>query len=166
MNYLIIPVIILLIIISITLVWFNLPGTFIFLCIVYLVGLFTSFEIITNKILLITLAIFIFLEVLELLLSAITIKLYGGKNSSVLLSFVGGLVGAVIGNLFLPIIGAFIGLIIGSYLAIYFNEKKIGKSKEKATEIATVSTIAYLFSKGLKSFGILVFGIYLLKLII
>ena len=41
-----------------------------------------DFEIITKKILIILLIIFVALEIMEFLLATLTVKLYGGKNSS------------------------------------------------------------------------------------
>ena len=87
------------------------------------------------------LLIFIFLEIIEFLLSMITVKLYGGKSSSSFLSIIGGFVGALILNFILPILGAFIGLIVGSYTTAYFIEKKSGKTKKEALRVANGTII-------------------------
>ena len=162
MDFILILIISLLIIFSIILVWINLPGNFIFLFFMFLFGYFSNFEIITQKILLISLLLYILFEIIEFLLSALTIKLYGGKNTSVFLSIIGGFLGAIIGNFVFPIIGGMIGLIMGAYITTYYNEKKNGKTSEEATQIANSTTLGYILSKGLKSIGILVLGIYLI----
>ena len=164
MNLLIITSILLLIIISSILVWINLPGTFIFLFFTFLFGLYNSFDIIDEKKLLIAFAICVFLELIEFLFSVLTIKIYGGKNSSALLSIAGGLIGAIIGSFIFPILGSLFGLILGAYLITYYNEKRGGKTHDQAMKIAGSSTLGYIFSKGLKSISIGAFGLYIIKL--
>jgi len=164
MDLLIIALIILLVIISFILVWINLPGTFLFLFFLFLFGWYDNFDIITKNFLLIGLGVFVFLEVIEFLFSALTIKIYGGKNSSALLSIAGGFIGAIIGSFIFPVIGSLFGLILGSYLITYYNEKKAGKTKQEARKIAGSSTLGYILSKGLKSLGIVVFSFYIVKL--
>ena len=162
MDFVLILIISLLIIISIILVWINLPGNFIFLFFIFLFGLFSDFTLITEKILFIILLIYILFEIVEFLLSALTVKLYGGKNTSVFLSIIGGFLGAIVGNSIFPIIGGVIGLIIGAYAMTYYNEKRSGKTSEEAIQIANSTTLGYILAKGLKSTSILVFGIYLI----
>jgi len=164
MNLLIITLLILLVIISSLLVWINFPGTFLFLGIVFLFGLYNSFDIITKNFLLIALVVCILLELIEFLFSALTIKIYGGKNSSALLSIAGGFIGAIIGSFIFPVIGSLFGLILGSYLTTYYNEKREGKTNQEARKIAGSSTLGYIFSKGIKSLGIIIFGFYIIKL--
>ena len=110
-----------------------------------------------------TLIVFVFLELVEFFLSAITVKIYGGKSSSSFLSIIGGIAGAVIMNFFLPIIGVFFGLIIGSYLTVYFFEIKSGNTKKEAIKIANGVIIGYVVSKGIKTLAILAIGIYIIK---
>ena len=124
-----------------------------------------NFETISFKVLIISLLIFIFLEIIEFLLSMLTVKLYGGKISSSFLSVIGGFVGAFIINFIFPIIGACIGLILGSYMTVYFIEKKSGKKTEEALKIANSTTIGYIISKCFKTSGIIFLGIYILNLI-
>ena len=123
-----IAAIVLMAIISIILVWINLPGTFVFLLLIFCFDFFlgTTFHYFIGfpeNFLMIMLIIFVVAEAIEFLLNAIMVKFYGGKNSSAFLSILGAIVGATIGNLILPIIGAFLGLIIGAYLVTYYNEK-------------------------------------------
>tara|TARA_Y100000994_G_scaffold140616_1_gene115262 strand:+ start:5154 stop:5645 length:492 start_codon:yes stop_codon:yes gene_type:complete len=155
--------IVLLVVISCILVWINLPGSFLFLFFIFLYALYDDFEIITQNILLLALVVFILLELLEFLLSLLTIKMYGGNNSSAWLSIVGGIAGAIFGSFIIPIIGSVLGLIFGSYFITYYNEKNIGKTHEEAKKIAGSSTLGYIFSKGLKSATILIFALNILK---
>ena len=164
MNFILVGLIILVGIITFILVWLNLPGTFIFLFFSFFLGLYNSFDIISKKILIIALLVCVLLELLEYLFSTLTIKIYGGKNSSAFLSIVGGLIGAIIGSFILPVIGSLIGLLVGSFLITYYNEKSDGKTKQEAITIATSSILGYVFSKGVKSLSILMFAFYIIKL--
>ena len=155
--------IVLLVIISCILVWINLPGSFLFLFFIFLYALYDGFELITQNLLLLALCIFIVLELIEFLLSLLTIKLYGGNNSSAWLSIIGGIVGAIIGSFIIPIIGSVFGLILGSYFITYYNEKNIGRTHEEAKKIAGSSTLGYIFSKGLKTVAIIIFAFNILR---
>ena len=161
MEFLNIVIHIIIILVSLLLVWVNLPGTFLYLFGIGLMGYMNDFEIITKKILIILLIIFVALEIMEFLLATLTVKLYGGKNSSSFLSIIGGIAGGIIGNFFFPIIGGFIGLILGSYFITYYNEKSSGKTEQEAIKIANSTTISYILSKGLKSIALLSVAVYL-----
>ena len=165
MYILLISIIIFIFIISIFLIWLNLPRTFFFIFITFLVSHYSSFNIISQKSLLIILIIFILFEIIEFCLTAITVKIYGGNNLSALLSIIGAFLGAIIGSFIIPIIGSLIGLIVGAYLFAYFNEKKSGNTNKKSIKIANSTTLGYIFSKSLKSCGVLFYGIYLIKLL-
>ena len=162
-----IAAIVLMAIISIILVWINLPGTFVFLLLIFCFEFFlrTTFHYFIGfpeNLLMIMLIIFVVAEAIEFLLNAIMVKLYGGKNSSAFLSILGAIIGAIIGNLILPIIGAFLGLIIGAYLATYYNEKSLGENSEKASQIARSTTLSYMLAKSIKSLLILMLTFYLI----
>ena len=112
-----IGIIALMAIIGIILVWINLPGTFLFLLLVFLFDFFLekTFHYSLNlpeNYLLWMLCIFTIAEIIEFLLNAVMVKTYGGKNSSAFISIVGAILGAIIGNTILPIIGGFIGAAI------------------------------------------------------
>ena len=164
MNFILVGLIISVAVITFILVWLNLPGTFIFLFLSFFLGLYNSFDIISKKILIIALLVCVLLELLEYLFSVLTIKIYGGKNSSAFLSIAGGLIGAIIGSFILPVIGSLIGLLVGSFLITYYNEKSDGKTNQEAIKIAASSILGYVFSKGVKSLSILIFSFYIIKL--
>lgn len=157
-----IAAIVLMAIISIILVWINLPGTFVFLLLIFCFDFLLRTTFFPENFLMIMLIIFVVAEAIEFLLNAIMVKLYGGKNSSAFLSILGAIVGATIGNLILPIIGAFLGLIIGAYLVTYYNEKSLGEDSEKAAQIAKSTTWSYVLSKSMKSLLILMLMFYLI----
>ena len=157
-----IAAIVLMAIISIILVWINLPGTFVFLLLIFCFDFLLRTTFFPENFLMIMLIIFVVAEAIEFLLNAIMVKLYGGKNSSAFLSIIGAIVGATIGNLILPIIGAFLGLIIGAYLVTYYNEKSLGEDSEKAAQIAKSTTWSYVLAKSMKSSIILMLMFYLI----
>jgi len=157
-----IAAIVLMAIISIILVWINLPGTFVFLLLIFCFDFLLRTTFFPENFLMIMLIIFVVAEAIEFLLNAIMVKFYGGKNSSAFLSILGAIIGAIIGNLILPIIGAFLGLIIGAYLATYYNEKSLGENSEKASQIARSTTLSYMLAKSIKSLLILMLTFYLI----
>ena len=158
---LLIPGFIIFTILSIILVWINLPGTFIYFFLIAIISALNNFDIISKNVLLIILLVFVLLEIIEFFLLGLTIKLYNGQKSSIFLSILGGISGAIIGSFIFPLLGTFIGFIIGSYLATYFNEKKAGKSRKEAIKVADSTVLGYILSKGLKTLGILTLGVYL-----
>ena len=150
-------------IVCIILSWLNLPGSFIFLFFVFLMSYFEIIIPLKNQFLLITLLILIVLEIIEFLLSALVIKLYGGTTSSSYLSILGAIIGSIIGTFIFPIIGSVIGLILGAYIITYYNEKNNGKSIQEATNIANSSILSFILTKSLKSISIIWIGWYLIK---
>jgi len=162
MDNIMIAAIVLMAIISIMLVWINLPGTFVFLLLIFCFDFLLRTTFFPENFLMIMLIIFVVAEAIEFLLNAIMVKFYGGKNSSAFLSILGAIVGATIGNLILPIIGAFLGLIIGAYLVTYYNEKSLGEDSEKAAQIAKSTTWSYVLAKAMKASIILMFMFYLI----
>ena len=158
---LLIPGFIIFTILSIILVWINLPGTFIYFFLIAIISALNNFDIIPKNLLLIILSVFVLLEIIEFLLLGLTIKLYNGQKSSIFLSILGAISGAIIGSFIFPFLGTFIGLIMGSYLAVYFNEKKEGKSIKDAIKVADSTVLGYVLSKGVKTLGIIGLGFYL-----
>jgi len=116
-----------------------------------------------NKFYLITVIIFIVLEIIEFLLSALVVKLYGGTTSSSYLSILGAIIGGIIGTFIFPIIGSVVGLILGAYMITYYNEKNNGKSVAKATKIANSSILSFVLIKSLKSITIIGMAFYLIN---
>ena len=163
MDFIITPIIIVLIICSIILSWLNLPGNFIFLFSIFLMSYFKIIDSLTNQFFFMIILIFIGLEIIEFLLSALVIKLYGGTTSSSYLSILGAIIGSVIGTFIFPIIGSVIGLILGAYIITYYNEKNNGKSVQEATNIANSSILSFVLTKSLKSISIIWVAWYLIK---
>lgn len=163
MSMIITSIIILLIIFTIILSWLNLPGNFIFLFFIFLMEYFEIIDPVKNQFFLITILIFIGLEIVEFLLSALVVKLYGGTTSSSYLSILGAIIGSIIGTFIFPIIGSVIGLILGAYIITYYNERNNGKSIKEATNIANSSILSFVLTKSLKSISIIWTAYYLIK---
>ena len=163
MSMIITSIIILLVLFTIILSWINLPGNFIFLFSIFLMEYFEIIDPVKNKIFLIAILIFIGLEIVEFLLSALVIKLYGGTTSSSYLSILGAIIGSIVGTFIFPIIGSVVGLILGAYMITYYNEKNNGKSIKEATDIANSSILSFVLTKSLKSISIIWTAYYLIK---
>tara|TARA_B100000029_G_C17145226_1_gene803919 strand:+ start:73 stop:567 length:495 start_codon:yes stop_codon:yes gene_type:complete len=164
MLYILIPILIFLSILSIVLIWLNLPGTFINILLSGILVLF--FNTANFNILLIGLIICIFFEILEFLLNTFSIKVYGGKNSSLFISILGSILGACLGSIIFPIIGTLIGLLLGGYLSVFLNEIKDAKNKREAIKISNSIVLSYILSKGIKTIFIIFYNFYLTKLFI
>ena len=163
MSMIITSIIILLVLFTIILSWINLPGNFIFLFSIFLMEYFEIINPVKNKFFLIAILIFIGLEIVEFLLSALVIKLYGGTTSSSYLSILGAIIGSIVGTFIFPIIGSVVGLILGAYMITYYNEKNNGKSIKEATDIANSSILSFVLTKSLKSISIIWTAYYLIK---
>ena len=163
MSMIITSIIILLVLFTIILSWINLPGNFIFLFSIFLMEYFEIIDPVKNKFFLIAILIFIGLEIVEFLLSALVIKLYGGNTSSSYLSILGAIIGSIVGTFIFPIIGSVVGLILGAYMITYYNEKNNGKSIKEATDIANSSILSFVLTKSLKSISIIWTAYYLIK---
>mgnify|MGYP001437781794 CR=1 FL=1 len=163
MSMIITSIIILLVLFTIILSWINLPGNFIFLFSIFLMEYFEIIDPVKNKFFLIAILIFIGLEIVEFLLSALVIKLYGGTTSSSYLSILGAIIGSIVGTFIFPIIGSVVGLILGAYMITYYNEKNNGKSIKEATDIANSSILSFVLTKSLKSISIIWTAYYLIK---
>ena len=163
MSMIITSIIILLVLFTIILSWINLPGNFIFLFSIFLMEYFEIIDPVKNKFFLIAILIFIGLEIVEFLLSALVIKLYGGTISSSYLSILGAIIGSIVGTFIFPIIGSVVGLILGAYMITYYNEKNNGKSIKEATDIANSSILSFVLTKSLKSISIIWTAYYLIK---
>ena len=155
MKTFIIFCIIIIMMLSIVLSWINLPGNFIFLSLIFVMGLLEIIDPLSNFYYLLFFIIFLMLEIIEFLLSALVVKFYGGTATSSYLSILGAIIGTIIGTLLLPIIGSIIGLILGSYIVVYYNEKNSGKNTKDAINIANSVIISYIITKGSKSIGVL-----------
>ena len=163
MSMIITSIIILLVLFTMILSWLNLPGNFIFLFSIFLMEYFEIIDPVKNKFFLIAILIFIGLEIVEFLLSALVIKLYGGTTSSSYLSILGAIIGSIVGTFIFPIIGSVVGLILGAYMITYYNEKNNGKSIKEATDIANSSILSFVLTKSLKSISIIWTAYYLIK---
>ena len=163
MSMIITSIIILLVLFTIILSWLNLPGNFIFLFSIFLMEYFEIIDPVKNQFFLIAILIFIGLEIVEFLLSALVIKLYGGTTSSSYLSILGAIIGSIVGTFIFPIIGSVVGLILGAYMITYYNEKNNGKSIKEATDIANSSILSFVLTKSLKSISIIWTAYYLIK---
>tara|TARA_Y100001970_G_scaffold293883_1_gene444255 strand:- start:25688 stop:26191 length:504 start_codon:yes stop_codon:yes gene_type:complete len=161
-DLLLIPIFIMFSILSIILIWINLPGTFIYFFIIAILGALNGFNIISKNILLVILLVFILFEIIEFLLLGLTVKVYDGKKSSIFLSILGGISGAMIGSFIFPFLGALIGLIMGTYLVTYFNERREGKNIKDAVKVADSTMLGYVLSKGIKSVAVISLTLYLI----
>jgi len=116
LNLLIYVILYVSIFLSVCLILFGLPGTFLIAGIGFLYGYLTQFAEITATFCAFLLGAALLGEVIEFFLGAAAAKKYGGSKQSMWGAISGGFAGAIVATSFLPIIGTFIGAFIGAFL--------------------------------------------------
>lgn len=111
---------------------FGLPGTFVIAGVALLHGLFTGFDPVTLKFLLLLLAISGVGELVEFYLGAAAARRYGGSRWAMWGAILGGFIGAVYATAILPLLGtllgAFVGAFIGAALLEYLHLRNTGNA--------------------------------------
>lgn len=150
------------ILISILIVWINLPGTFLFALFILCIDYIHAFEMVGKKTIIIIFIICLLLEMIEFFISSLTLKKYGGNNSTIIASIIGSIIGSIFGSMIFPIIGSLLGFILGGFGGSYYFEIKRGTANDQAIKIAKSTTLSYILSKALKSIIIILYGVYLI----
>jgi len=101
--------------ISIAVIPFGFPGTFVIVINALVYGWLTDFADVTWKLLGILLLIAIVVEVIEFFLGAAAAGKYGGSRLGMIGAIVGGFIGAVWGTPVIPPIGILFGAFIGAF---------------------------------------------------
>lgn len=117
---------------SIIVIPFGIPGTFVIIGNALVYGLITDFAEVTWKFLGILLIIAVVAEGIEFVLGAAAAGKYGGSKLGMTGAIVGGFFGAVWGTPIVPpigiILGAFVGAFVGAAVFDYFQTKDLQKS--------------------------------------
>lgn len=118
--------------ISIGVIPFGVPGTFVIVVNAFVYGWLTDFADITWKLLGILLLISILVEVVEFFLGAAAAGKYGASRLGMIGAIVGGFFGAVWGTPVVPpigiIVGAFVGAFVGAALFEYIDSRDFDRS--------------------------------------
>lgn len=95
---------------------FGLPGTFVIAGMALAHGLFTGFEPVTLKFLLLLLALSGIGELVEFYLGAAAARRYGGSRWAMWGAILGGILGAVYLTAIMPLLGTILGAFIGAFI--------------------------------------------------
>ncbi len=113
-------------------VYLGLGGSFIVIGLAAVHALITGFDPITWQLLLVLLGLALLGELVEFVIGTFYVAQQGATGSGVVAAFLGGLVGAVLGNGVMPVLGAvlgsFAGAFIGAVLGEYYRNQKLEPS--------------------------------------
>ncbi len=113
-------------------VYLGMGGNFIVVGLALIYGLITGFDPISWQLILVLLGIALFGEFIEFLVGTFYAAQQGASKSGVIMAFVGGLLGAWLGNQIVPVLGAVLGSFAGAFAGAvggeYYNEQKLEPS--------------------------------------
>jgi uncharacterized protein len=113
-------------------VYLGLGGNFIVIGLALIYALITGFDPIGWQLLLVLLGIALLGEGIEFLVGTFYAAKQGASKRGVIMAFVGGLIGAWLGNQILPVLGAVLGSFIGAFAGAvggeYYNEQQLEPS--------------------------------------
>lgn len=130
-------------------IFFTTFGTFIILMGSLLYAFITEFSVMSPKILLILLILYLFGEVLEYVFIILGAKKFGASNAAIVGAIIGGIVGAIAGVAFLGIglfLGTLLGLFLGAFLVEFVIQKDLIRSL-KAGAGSVLGRVGSLFAK-------------------
>ena len=142
---------VLILIVGIFSIIFGFPGTFLILGDVIIYSWITGFEKIGIKIIIALVVISLLAEAIDFFLGISGARRYGSSKSGVVLSIIGGIVGAIMMTPILfglgAIIGVFLGGFAGAFLGEYLEQRKL-KQAIRAGYGAMIGRIAGTLVKG------------------
>lgn len=113
-------------------VYLGLGGNFILIGLALIHALVTGFDPISWQLILILLGIALLGEAIEFVVGTFYAAKQGASRSGVIMAFVGGLLGAWVGNQMVPVLGAVLGSFVGAFSGAvageYSNEQKLEPS--------------------------------------
>ena len=113
-------------------VYLGLGGTFIIIGLALAHALATGFDPISWKLLAVLLGLALLGEGIEFVVGTFYVAKKGASKAGVIGAFVGGLMGAALGNTLIPLVGAILGSFLGGFggavLGEYYNREKLEPS--------------------------------------
>ena len=113
-------------------VYLGLGGSFIVIGLALIHALVTGFDPVTWQLLLVLLGLALFGELVEFVIGTFYVAQKGATKAGVFAAFIGGLVGAMLGNSIVPVMGAVLGSFVGAFggavLGEYYRNEKLEPS--------------------------------------
>jgi uncharacterized protein YqgC (DUF456 family) len=123
---------IIILIISIAVIPFGIPGTFIIVGTALVYGLITGFAKISLSFVGLLLLMSLMVEFMEEILSVFMTKKLGGSRMAMFGALIGGFIGAVIGTGIAPVagtlLGGFTGAFTGAFLLEWLNSQNVNRA--------------------------------------
>lgn len=132
---------------SIIIIPFGLPGTFVIVGTVFLYGLITSFAVIKGSFVIVLLIIAGLGELIEFFFGAASAKKFGGSKYSMWGAIIGSFIGAIWGSGVAPIVGTLIGAFLGAFLGAAGAEFLVAKNLSKAIHVGVGAFLGTLGGK-------------------
>ncbi|MCA9406709.1 MAG: DUF456 domain-containing protein [Candidatus Omnitrophica bacterium] len=130
-------------------IFFTTFGTLIMMAGSVLYAYLTSFQILTPKVLLVLLLLYLLGELLEFMFTMVGAKAFGASNAAAFGAVAGGILGAIIGTSFFGvglIVGTFCGIFLGAFLVEHLKHKEWRRSV-KAGIGSLVGRVGSIFTK-------------------
>jgi len=116
-------------------VYLGLGGNFIIVGLALVHALFTGFDPISWQLLAVLLGIALLGEGIEFVVGTFYVAKQGASRYGVILAFVGGLTGAMLGNSLVPVIGAVLGSFLGAFCGAVAGEYLNNRGLEPSLRI-------------------------------
>ncbi len=136
----------LLLVVASLLVYLGLGGNFVILGLAFLHALVTGFDPIGWPLLAVLAGIAVFGEGIEFVLGTFYVARRGATRGGVVLAFVGGLVGAIVGNGLLPVAGAVLGSFVGAFSGAVLGEYQHQQRLEPSLRVGTHAFVGRLLA--------------------
>ena len=138
---------------SIFLIPFNLPGTFIIVFTTLGYQLIDKVPGVQWAVILILLVIAVGLELFEYFVTVWSSKKYGGSNYGTAGAVAGSILGAIFGTSILPLIGSILGAFLGGFLGAYVLEYFQNRDRDRAFSVGKGAFIGIVSGKTGKIVG-------------
>jgi len=128
------------------LVYLGLGGNFVILGLALIYALVTGFDAIGWQLLVVLAGIALLGEGIEFVLGTFYVAKRGATRGGVVLAFVGGLIGAFVGNGLLPVAGAILGSFVGAFAGAVLGEYQQQRRLEPSLRIGTHAFVGRLLA--------------------
>jgi uncharacterized protein YqgC (DUF456 family) len=154
---------VLLLIVASLFVYLGLGGAFIVLGLALIHAVITGFDPLTWQWLLILTGLALFGELLEFVIGTFYVARKGATKFGVLAAFVGGLMGAVLGNGVVPVIGAVLGSFVGAFAGAVLGEYNNNLKLEPSLRVGGHAFLGRVAAMMIKHFVALVMVFLILR---
>lgn len=154
----------LLLILASLFVYLGLGGSFIVLGLAVIYAAVTGFHPLTWQWLIVLLGLALLGELLEFVIGTFYVARKGATRSGVAAAFVGGLLGAFLGNAVLPVLGAVLGSFLGAFAGAVLGEYRRNQKMEPSLRVGGYAFLGRIMAMVIKHLIALVMVFLVLRL--